>query len=78
MKKRGMNEHTIVTMISFQYCDRSSLDTPTKVSLIIEPVQPRIAILKFAIPVSKAKLVASICWGVIFAKMTQMGRRRKH
>ena len=77
-KKRGMKLHMKPITTSCQYLDRSSVVTPTKVSLIQAPVHSRTGARKLDMPASRAKLVASICFGVIFAKMTDMGKKIKH
>ena len=52
--------------------------TPTNVSLMNEPSSVRTAILKFDTPARSAKLVASICYGVTLAIITDIGRNMKH
>ena len=75
---RGMKDVTKEIVTSFQNPDRSSCVTPTKWSLMAEPIHARVVILKFEMPANNAKLVASMCLGVILAKIMAIGRKIKH
>lgn len=75
MKKRGRKQHTSWITTSCQYLLKSSLLTWMKFSLIKDPIHPLNVPLKLLMPASRAKHVASMFFGVIFANKTDMGKK---